>query len=235
MARMLDPESHAQKRVVFLEATERLLRTKGFEQTSVQDVLAATGASKGAFYHYFASKQELLEALAERLADSISSDLQKADAPGLTAPERLNRLFAALAATKMQQRDVIVAMLQVWFSDANAAVRQRVRRNVTVRLAAFLSDIVSQGNQEKTFTAEPSVVPIIAGLIQDHNDEVGYRILQSESDKEAIEDLMTDIRSIVAAYTSAIERVLGVAPHTIRLVDPDALDRWFGRDSVQSG
>ena len=61
MARTLDPAAHAVKRDTFLDAAQRLIKTKGYEALSVQDVLAAVGTSKGAFYHYFDSKAALLD------------------------------------------------------------------------------------------------------------------------------------------------------------------------------
>ncbi len=60
MPRTLNPAAHALKRDAFLDAAERLIRTKGYEQMTVQDVLDELGASKGAFYHYFDSKEALL-------------------------------------------------------------------------------------------------------------------------------------------------------------------------------
>lgn len=234
MARSVDPKAHAIRREAFLAAIENLLSTKGFEEVSVQDVLTATGASKGAFYHYFASKQALLEALAERLADTVSSGMQEtAEAPGLSAPERLNRMFAALGTTKLERRDMIVAMLRVWFSDANAAVRQRVRRCVSDRITPLLEDVIAQGRREGSFDAEPVQGRILAGLVQDHNDEVGQRILSSEATGESREALLEEVRALAVIYTSAIERVLGARPGSIRFVDFDVLDTWIrsGSDS----
>jgi AcrR family transcriptional regulator len=228
MARSVDPKAHAVRREAFLAATESLLSTKGFEEVSVQDVLTATGASKGAFYHYFASKQDLLEALAERLADTLSRGMREtAEARGLSAPERLNRMFAALGTTKLERRDMIVAMLRVWFSDANAAVRQRVRRCVSDRITPLLADVIAQGRREGSFDAEPVHGRILAGLVQDHNDEVGQRILSAEARGESGGALLEEVRALAVIYTSVIERILGAPPGTICLVDFDVLDTWI--------
>ena len=60
---------HAVRRDDFIDAAQRLIRTKGYEETSIQDILDALGASQGAFYHYFGSKADLLEAVVERMVD----------------------------------------------------------------------------------------------------------------------------------------------------------------------
>ena len=57
------PTAHAVRRDEFVDAAQRLIQSPGYEQMSVQDVLDELGASKGAFYHYFDSKEALLEAV----------------------------------------------------------------------------------------------------------------------------------------------------------------------------
>lgn len=44
-----------------LKTAERLFFEKGYEETSIQDILDALSISKGGFYHYFESKIALLE------------------------------------------------------------------------------------------------------------------------------------------------------------------------------
>lgn len=51
-----------------LETAERLFCTKGYEGTSVQDILDILHSSKGSFYHHFTSKESVLEKLCERRA-----------------------------------------------------------------------------------------------------------------------------------------------------------------------
>lgn len=51
-----------------LETAEKLFCTKGYEGTSVQDILDILHSSKGSFYHHFTSKESVLEKLCERRA-----------------------------------------------------------------------------------------------------------------------------------------------------------------------
>ena len=46
-----------EKRLELLNEAERLFCQHGYDKTSVQDILGATGLSKGGFYHHFASKE----------------------------------------------------------------------------------------------------------------------------------------------------------------------------------
>jgi TetR/AcrR family transcriptional repressor of nem operon len=81
-----------------LEAATRAIREKGFVATSVDDICAAAGVSKGAFFHHFADKEALAIAAAEAFA-ARAADLF--DDPGLAAAATpRDRLFAYVALRK---------------------------------------------------------------------------------------------------------------------------------------
>ncbi|EFO80050.1 transcriptional regulator, TetR family [Oscillochloris trichoides DG-6] len=67
MARTINEQEYALKRSEILDATRKLLYRKGYDQITIKDVIDEVQISKGAFYHYFDSKQALLEALLERM------------------------------------------------------------------------------------------------------------------------------------------------------------------------
>lgn len=55
-------------RTRILDSAERLVLAQGFADTSVDEVVAASGSSKGAFFHHFATKHDLARALVSRYA-----------------------------------------------------------------------------------------------------------------------------------------------------------------------
>lgn len=63
MARNKYPERTVEK---ILEVSLSLFNEKGYEKTTIQDIVNALGMSKGAIYHHFKSKDEIIEALSER-------------------------------------------------------------------------------------------------------------------------------------------------------------------------
>ena len=103
MARTLDATAHALRRDEFVDVALRLMQTKGWEQMSIQDVLDALDASKGAFYHYFGSKQDLLSAVLDRMVEVAMTDvLPVVDDPRLTAIEKIDALFSSIARWKIR-------------------------------------------------------------------------------------------------------------------------------------
>jgi TetR/AcrR family transcriptional repressor of nem operon len=66
-----------------LEAAQSLLSSHGYESTTIDDIITAAGVTKGAFYHYFKSKQHLCEVIIEQthaayqsLVESLPADAQ---------------------------------------------------------------------------------------------------------------------------------------------------------------
>lgn len=226
--------AHARRRNEFLDAAQRLIETKGYEQMSVQDVLDDLGTSRGAFYHYFGSKQELLWAVVERVGEGVASHLTPIAAdPDLPAVDKLRRLFAELAAWNEQRREVLVTALRVWYSDGNALVRQKVRTGIIGRLAYLLGGIISQGVREGVFIrSDPEPMSrVVATLIQDLNDELADQFFAYESGDAD----MATIERTVAAYTSAMERILGAPEGSVVLAEMTMLRAWFDPHRNQNG
>ncbi|WP_159883831.1 FAD-dependent oxidoreductase [Paenibacillus puerhi] len=86
------------KREQLMEAAIRLFIQRGYEQVSVDDIIAATGTSKGTFYHYFKGKDEILLDLPRQQMEIIRvwSERKPTQVPPLE--QHINRLFLELAA-----------------------------------------------------------------------------------------------------------------------------------------
>ena len=64
MARNKHPEQTVQ---LILETAARLFAQKGYDETSMQDIMDATHLSKGAIYHHFSSKLDILLRIADQI------------------------------------------------------------------------------------------------------------------------------------------------------------------------
>ena len=81
-------------RAAILEAALRLFRQKGFAATSVDDLCAAAGVTKGAFFHHFRSKDDLGTAAVRHWSDTTAAMFAAADYHRLADP--LDRVFGYL-------------------------------------------------------------------------------------------------------------------------------------------
>ena len=226
MARTLDPVAHAQRREAFVDVAQRLIRTKGYEQMSVQDVLDELDVSKGAFYHYFDSKVALLEAVVERMVDVATATLVPVvDDPELSALQKLDGVFGGIARWKAERSDLMFAILRAWLSDENAIVRERLRQLTTKRLTPLLARIVRQGQAEGAFTASSAdhAALVLVSLILGAQETAGQLFVAIRTNAITFED----VERSIAAYAEAFERILGLPAGSWPVLDTATLRFWF--------
>jgi len=226
MARTVDLEAHAVRRDAFVDAAQRLMQAKGFEEMSIRDVLTEAGASRGAFYHYFDSKADLLDAVVARVVDAALASVEPLAAdPGVPAPAKLRGLFGGIAQWKMQRTELMLALTQVWMSDENAITREKMWRVVMERFAPLLADVMRQGDEEGVFSvASPDeTARVVVALMHGMNDDA-VRTFVSRGPGTT---MLPAARAMLAAYIDALERVLGVTPGTLELLDDSVLEEWF--------
>ena len=227
MARTVNPVAHMVRREAFLDVAQRLIQTKGYEEMSIQDVLDALETSRGAFYHYFDSKLSLLEAVVNRFAEAAMAAIEPIlQDRNLTASRKLERILANVARIKAVQKELVLAIMQVWNSDGNALFREKLRRLTARLLEPILSDVIRQGNQEGAFHTGPAddAARVILYLMQ------GYQQLALEHfiARQSGAITFSEVRRAHAGLTEAFERLLGAEPGSITLVDESTLRFWFG-------
>jgi AcrR family transcriptional regulator len=227
MARPVNTAVRALRREAFVDVAERLIQAKGYEQMTVQDVLDELDASRGAFYHYFDSKVALLEAVVERMVDAATAALAPVMAdPGLPALEKLGRLFSGIAGWKAQRKELLLALIQVWLSDDNAIVREKLRQRTAVRLTPLLAGIVRQGRAEGLFTASSpdEAARVLVSLLQGANEVATELFVAHQSKAVSLEV----VERAFSAYSEAFERILGIPDGSSRMVDRATVREWFG-------
>lgn len=226
MARIVKAQGHAERRNEILDVARRLVYTKGYEQMSIQDILDALGISKGAFYHYFDSKQALLEALIERMMDEVMQALEPvARDPNLPALTKLQRYFGAAAQWKSARKPMMIELMRIWYDDHNALARQKAFSAAVKRVAPLLGEIIRQGVQEGALTTPypEQAGEIVLTTFQSLGDVfLAPLLLQNPIDP----DKLRRAEQAIAAHTDALERILGAPPGSLTLIEPDALKEW---------
>ncbi len=226
MARTLDPEAHAIKRDAFLDAAQQLIMHKGYEGTSVQDVLQHVNTSKGAFYHYFDSKGSLLNGVVERMVDAALFSVQPVvDDPDLPALDKLSALFAGIASWKTARKELLLALIEVWLSDDNALVREKFRRMVVERLTPVMATIIRQGQTEGVFAvnAPDHAARVFVSFLLSLNQSTTEIFLARQAGAVTLDE----VRCALDAQVEAMERVLGAPPGSLTLVDESVIHEWF--------
>ncbi len=227
MPRTVDATLYTVRRDAFLDVAEHLVQTKGYEEMSIQDVLHELDASKGAFYHYFDSKQALLEAVVERFADAgVAALAPVLDDPDLPALRKLERVFAGIARFKAEQKELVLGIMKVWNSDGNAIVRDKLRRLTERIMVPLLSAVVRQGIDEGVFDVDSpdETARVLVSLMQGFQQQASDQFIARQAGAISFEV----VQRSVAANTRAFERILGVVGGSLTLTDEPTLRFWFG-------
>src|SRR5215467_14077981 len=193
MARVARAEDIAAKRNAILAAAQRLVLTKGYQHMSVQDVLVDLQISGGAFHHYFDSRGALLEALIDRIQeDSGKPLLPIIHNRDLSAIAKLQGFLSTLDRLRVERQQDVLAALRVWYTDANAVVRQRVDDAIFRQRAPMLAEIVRQGVSEGVFTvtSPERAGEVVMALLQALGDTEARLLLTAAKDLVRIEQLL---------------------------------------------
>jgi len=137
-----------------LNVATRLFARHGFEGTSVQDIVDAAGVTKGAMYHYYDSKDDLLyEVYHQVLSMQLSHLEQIAAGPG-TPEQRLRAAAADVVQASLDNLDDLIVFfrsLHMLPDDKQAQVRAERRRYHN-----RFKELVDEGVAAGTFRADIS-------------------------------------------------------------------------------
>lgn len=115
-----------ERREQILQAALEAFHTKGFGQTSVRDLAAATGMSIAGMYHYFDTKDDILFAIIDAAVDRLLAELKAARDSTETPEDRIRAMLAATVRVVVENRAEI--RVQIDNSDKLLPERQEIIR-----------------------------------------------------------------------------------------------------------
>ena len=126
-----------------LDAAERLFVAKGYDRTSLQDIIEGTGLSKGAIYHHFASKEDIFYAVCDRIGQHNADILAKVrDDPALSGLEKLRAIFKA---SLQPERQAKMFCMMPYLLDNAKFLATEMRSILEEVVPCFVEPIIRQG------------------------------------------------------------------------------------------
>ncbi len=137
------------RREIVAKAWE-LFQKKDYEQTTMQDIMVELGIAKGTIYHYFDSKEALLEAVVDSVVENFIEQVRAGlAATSGNALEKVRALISAGNVEAAQGED-----LDTLHRPGNIALHARMFAVTVLKLAPLYESVVRQGNQEGIFRVE---------------------------------------------------------------------------------
>jgi len=200
------------RRAELLDRASGLFLRHGYDNVSLNDLIADAGVSKGAFYHWFPSKQALIAALAERSAREgfagVEDALAQCSGNGL---DRLNALLQAGFDVKMKMGtpEQLAAMVSLLRPD-NAHLYGRILAVEEELFRPLLTRLISEGVAEGIFdTFDPEgVADMIYGLAARTNSKI-LDVLHA-ADESARDHAIDVLTTRFMLHGLATDRILGL-------------------------
>lgn len=208
-----------------LDCAVRLFATQGYEDTSINQIISALGISKGAFYHHYSSKEDLVEALACRYAEEAATRARNViEDPSLDAFERLSVFLSRLRASKLEHEPGLIAAFRPLMLPGNSQLYERSQAAIASVIQPILERIIAEGVADRTFdTADAGeAAELMLHLMASTRDPLAA-LFQARSEPDfdrALDRLVARLRFI----GTVIDRMLGIPEGSIELIDCQILD-----------
>ena len=221
------------RRAELLDRASALFVQHGYDNVSLNDLIADVGVSKGAFYHWFPSKDELISALAERSAREQITALEAALAQSQgTALDRLNALLRAGFDVKMRMGapEQLAAMVSL-LRPENAHLYGRIVAASEDLARPLLARVIADGVAEgvfHTFDAD-GVADMILGLSARVNANVVQ--IYDATDRAARDHAIDVLTGRLKLHGLAVDRILGLPDGSVTVLDRAQVEIMVGRTS----
>ncbi|HZJ03513.1 MAG TPA: TetR/AcrR family transcriptional regulator [Thermoleophilia bacterium] len=140
----------AARRAGLASVAAQVFAERGVANTSVSDIVRAVGIAQGTFYLYFASKEEIVLAVAEQMVEALMADIESAiERTGVDPVAKLLRLRDILSGIDAHPSSVELA--EFIHRPENRLLHYRLTENLVPRLLQTVESIVVQGVEEGVF------------------------------------------------------------------------------------
>jgi AcrR family transcriptional regulator len=230
MAR-ITKEYHVRKNEL-LDTAQELFFTKGYRRTSVDAIIKKVGVSKGTFYYYFKSKEDLMDKLVKRMTNQILLEVKKiTERTDLDALTKLNKAYITCRKIKLENIELIKLYLKVLYKDENIILRHKIYMSNIDLLVPEFAKIINQGVEEKLFNATfpHKAAKLIFEVAQTLGDSTAKLFLEMDENPEVVEKIKNEIE----LYENAIERIIGAKKGSINIVDRSMLKNLLEKFKIK--
>ena len=180
-----------------LKIAYRMFIEKGYENTSIDEIIAEAGIAKGTYYYYFESKEATLEAVIEMMIEEEVGRAKAVLETSLPVPQKLVSVIYSLRPAQDEQ--VIAKALDV---TENIVMHEKVNRRIVEEAVPLLTAVVKEG--------------ISQGIFECTNIEERVRMLLIISQHIFDDGIFTD--RDVEVYIDVVEKTLGAKGGTMSFI-----------------
>ena len=216
-----------ERRSELITTARKLFSTKGYEQTTVSDIVKAIGVAQGTFYYYFESKKDVLDAIIEELINEQQAILRTiVEDDSLSAIPKWTKAIRATNNWKIDHKDEMIELIRLPIMQ-EGILREKYRASSRQKISLVFAEIICQGIEEGVFVTEypqetAEIVIAIGKSIRGFLTDILFN-------PDKYDNSVDLARRKFNAVQEAMERVLGASPGSLQLIDEAMLENWFGK------
>lgn len=210
-----------------LDISEQLVFSRGYDNISVADIISSAGVSKGAFYHYFKSKEHMLDCIVARRAQRNEARVKHIVSSGTDPIEKINGILFGRRYYEIERDTGRLAMRGLFMKGNLQLLDKTVRRRMRL-ITSALTTVIEEGVAEGVFdTRNPRfVAKIIPVLEAYYANRLSGLVINMKAPRALKEELIQEL----VAYQNLMERVLGAETGSIRVTDLVRLRQFLELD-----
>lgn len=131
-----------------LSVADRLFKTKGFDHTSISDILDEVGIARGTLYYHFKSKEDIMDSLIDSKTSTMISNAKRI--AGNKSLPVLERFLLTIKSLNMSEDDH-AGMIEFIHQPQNALINEKNQKIVTKEIPPILLSVVEDGIEEGFF------------------------------------------------------------------------------------
>lgn len=180
-----------------LQIAYRMFISRGYESTSVDEIIEEAGIAKGTFYYYFETKEQLLEEVIGMMIDretEAAGQVLKAEIP---IPQKIVGIISSLRPAK-EEMPIEGALMQ----PENMVMHGKIRKKIVEKAVPLLAEVVEEGIAEGVFSCDciPERVRMLLVISSDTFDEGRFTAQD------------------VTVFIDMTEKLLGAQPGTMAFI-----------------
>ncbi len=219
-----------EKKKLFLTTAMELFLEKGYEKTTIQDIIDKMEVSKGAFYHYFESKEDIIVGIAEDYAKKFSEVFKAIpENESLSPLEKINNMIELVQLRKSKNESQRSNIKSILIADDNYKLQQKIFKAVKKDATQALTKIIEQGVRSGDFRVENPQELADFFLFAGHhmNESIDEILLQLSEKIIDFKDFANLLEEKLSFYESLFAQLLHLEKGAIKLRE-SYLKRFLG-------
>lgn len=185
-----------------LDVAEKLFGERGYDATSTNDILKEIGIARGTLYYHFKSKEDILDAMIERMTGSLVAKANEiARKTGVSVLQRLTLMMMALNVNNDLGHEIMEQIHKPQNALMHQKMQERLLGGVNPIVTSLIEEGIAQGICQTDYPAEVAEMTLLySNTVFD--DLAGY----SGDERQRK----------IAAFIYNLERLLGMEQNSLR-------------------